>query len=254
MRRFCMELREVGVKSQFKPALVVASLAFLFLVGCGDTTSAKDDGNETPTSAVMTDERDGQVYKIVVIGSYVWMAENLNYEYKVNGAVYGNWCPGFGPFDEPENCAKYGRLYTWGAAMDSVHTHCGMGIYCTSELPDIDPQGVCPNGWRLPSIGDWRNLFSFVGGETVAATALKASSGWNGDGNGTDAYGFSALPSGHREYDNGSGIESEAYFWSLGDVAESHACRVFFSQGAAAIRDFGQKDSGYAVRCIKDVY
>ena len=76
-------------------------------------------------AGIMTDERDGQTYKTVKIGTQTWMAENLNYAYtgvpyKVDGNTSDSisWC-----YDnDPANCAKYGRLYTWAAAMDSVGT------------------------------------------------------------------------------------------------------------------------------------
>jgi len=115
-----------------------------------------------------TDSRDGKTYKTVKIGSQTWFAENLNYD--ASGSVcYEN---------NSANCEKYGRLYKWETALKA-----------------------CPKGWHLPSKGEWELLYSDVGGVEVANKKLKTESGWNNDGNGTDEYGFSALPGGYGNPD-----------------------------------------------------
>jgi len=129
-----------------------------------------------------TDSRDKKTYKTVKIGEQTWMAENLNYGAK-DSECYGN---------KPANCTKYGRLYDWDEAMK-----------------------VCPSGWHLPSKSEWEVLIEAVGGEKVAGKKLKAKSGWEKKGNGTDDYGFSALPGGgrffHGEY---SGLGYSGLWWS----------------------------------------
>lgn len=224
------------------------------LAGCGDDVSANDDENDGAAPTTMTDERDGQVYRIVTIGEQVWMAENLRYEYKVNGAVYGNWCPPDEPFpNESGDCTTKGRLYTWGAAMDSVSTDCGKGMHCSSERDFDDSQSICPNGWRLPGWGDWRKLFGFVGGESVAGTALKASSGWEGNKNGTDAYGFSAFPSVFRNLDGFYQFgRDKACFWVSYDLTDEDAPCALIDFSTEASKMFFNKGMGLAVRCVKD--
>jgi len=117
-------------------------------------------------TGTFTDSRDNKTYKTVKIGEQVWMAENLNYE--AEGSVcYDN---------DPANCVKYGKLYNWHTAMK-----------------------VCPKGWHLPSNAEWAILGDFAGGREIAGKKLKATSGWDYEGksgNGTDAFGFSALPGG----------------------------------------------------------
>jgi len=122
----------------------------------------------TPSTAsfvsTFTDPRDGKVYRTVKIGNQVWMAENLNYN--ASGSRYYE--------DNPANGDKYGRLYDWETA-----------------------KKACPPGWHLPSYDEWKTLVDFAGGKKIAGKKLKAKNGWNENGNGTDEYGFSALPSGY---------------------------------------------------------
>ena len=199
----------------------------------------------------ITDGRDGQTYKTVVIGSQTWMAENLNYEYKVNGSTYGNWCYN----DSARYCSVTGRLYTWGAAMDSVATDCGYHKKCAVDTGRV--QGVCPDGWHLPSLAEWDTLVasSLVGGVSVSARALKTTSGWSKNGNGKDVVGFSALPSGEWERDGYYHLAGEAAnFWSSWEEGESRASSMHMISGdTRAYQDFRlDKRYGFAVRCIKD--
>ena len=168
--------------------------------GCGGK-DAKDkqaapENTFTDTVAAFTDSRDGKTYKKVKIGSQVWMAENLNF------AAEGSVC-----YDSSEsNCATYGRLYVLDAAKASCHA-----------------------GWRLPSTDEWTALIEAVGGRWERGhwygvySALKAAGGWKDDGgNGSDSFGFSALPSGGGELDGGryvfSGIGVNGEWWSTDQV------------------------------------
>lgn len=118
----------------------------------------------------LTDKRDGRTYKTIVIGEQEWMAENLNYAYKAGGSIYGNACYG----GDSDNCIKYGRLYTWGAVMDSVKTGCGIDM-AFGQMPTEDcdalgkkvkagenVQGICPDGWHLPNHEEVLTLFNHV--------------------------------------------------------------------------------------------
>ena len=109
--------------------LLIPSLLALFFVACGDLSTPlfKISSNSSRSSVKvvnssdvivgsMTDSRDGQTYKTVKIGTQVWMAQNLNYK------TADSYCYK----DISSNCAKYGRLYTWAAAMDSA------GIWSTN--------------------------------------------------------------------------------------------------------------------------
>ena len=194
----------------------------------------------------MTDSRDGQSYLTVVIGSQTWMAENLNYEYKVDGLVYGNGCY----HDSAQYCERYGRLYTWGAAIDSAMTGCGRGKDCAADTGRT--QGVCPNGWHLPDSTEWETLFAAVGGQSTAGTALKTTSGWINNA-GTDTYGFSAPPSPSPSLGSCPAAGYCASFWSSSRANRSYAyamymdCSVSFASLSA-----GDVRLNLQLRCVKD--
>lgn len=215
---------------------------------CSSSEYKRESCNVEKDENCIKDDRDGQTYKTVTIGTQMWMAENLNYE------TASSFCYG----DDASNCAKSGRLYTWAAAIDSVALYdggngvdCGYGKSCT--LPD-KVQGICPEGWHLPTNAEWNTLFTAVGGKSVAGTKLKSTSSWNSSGNGADAFSFSALPAGHR-YDNAtySGEGYYAYFWSSSEVNSDVAYYMFlYYDYDDAYLSRKNKGYGYSVRCLKD--
>ena len=219
------------------------------------SSSSSDDGGfcgvETYDSATqLCDHRDSAIYDIVRIGNQIWMKENLNFDYKVDGTSYGSYCYN----NSADSCAKYGRLYTWAAAMDSATTGCGDRKYseaCTGRV-----QGVCPNGWLLPDTAEWRALFAAVAEDLdTAGTALKTTSGWYDDGNGTDAFGFSALPSGNRSFYDGNfnNAGNYAVFWSSSEFMLGDAYSLYLNYAdASAARGLSVKNFAFAVRCVKD--
>ncbi len=197
------------------------------------------------------DSRDGTVYNFVVIGTQTWMAQNLNYAYNEGTAT--SYCYS----DDTSNCTKYGRLYTWSAAMDSAAVFskngegCGYGVTCTATEP---VRGVCPAGWHLPTYAEFETLIAAVGGESGAGVKLKSASGWDGDGNGSDDYGFSALPAGDRSSDGDFYYAGYlAYFWSATERGTSIARSMYllYSSGDAYLY-VNLKNYAFSVRCLKD--
>lgn len=209
------------------------------------------------------DERDGQVYKTVQIGEQIWMADNLNYYDTLNLSVKAkSWCYN----DSADYCKKFGRLYTWAAAVDSVKLYrdksidCGYGRACV--LSDT-VYGICPLGWHLPNNMEWETLYSAVGGRSTAAKMLRTTSGWLEGGNGTDSVGFSALPAGYMtNYDCKGRVGSigcfssegySAYFWSATENSVYEAYYVqfyYFLEGATG--GFISKNYAHSIRCVKD--
>ena len=209
--------------------------------------------NSEITYGSMVDSRDGKTYKTVTIGSQTWMAENLNYadSATTESLIDESWCYN----DVATNCDVAGRLYSWRAAVDYKKTGCGSGPICLTTLP---VRGICPEGWHLPDSTEWNTLFTAVGGASTAGIMLKSRSGWNDyegkNGNGTDAYGFSALPAGDR-YSNGfcTNEGRNAIFWSASEMDHSNAYYMYLYND----HDYGALDSyfkskGYSVRCVKN--
>jgi len=213
--------------------------------------------NPNITYGTMTDSRDNKVYKTVKIGNQVWMAENLNYadSVKTPSLMGKNWCYA----NKAENCAVTGRLYTWAAAIDSVKLatdadnpqDCGFDKTCT--LP-AKVQGVCPDGWHLPTQVEWNTLFAEVGGKLRAGKILKAQTGWYDSGNGTDSVGFSALPAGGRDNGGQFGADgNSAYFWCTNSAGSFYASYMSLDYNVYAGLEYGLKDTAFSVRCLKDL-
>jgi len=151
-----------------------------------------------------TDPRDGKKYKTIKIGAQTWMAENLNYE--AEGSKCGENNHGGELKDENTvYCDKYGRLYDWATAMKA-----------------------CPEGWHLPSNEEWDKLVRYVLSnksvckldyDDAIGKCLNASSGWERLKNGTDTYGFTALPGGLGSKVEGfvSHFGSNSYWWSTSE-------------------------------------
>ena len=217
--------------------------------------------NPEITYGSMTDSRDEKVYRTVKIGNQVWMAENLNYadSVKTPSLKGKSWC-----YDnEAENCAVAGRLYTWAAAIDSVALYdggngvdCGSGKSCT--LP-AKVQGICPNGWHLPSEGEWQALFSTAGGKSIAdmMLILVSQTGWYDGMNGSDALGFSVLPAGVVDSHGGFyAAGNEACFWSATEMITDgyvYAYEVCLYKGTRYMGAYtNSKGGGFSIRCLQN--
>jgi uncharacterized protein (TIGR02145 family) len=198
----------------------------------------------------MTDERDGKVYKTVEIGDQVWMAENLNYydttdvNVKEKGSCYGKK-----GYEYSTTCDVAGRLYTWAAAMGKTKDECGHDC----DLGTGNVQGICPSGWHIPTYAEWEALFTAVGGQSAAGKILKSQTGWYG-GNGTDVFGFSALPAGYKD-DLHFFFEAgyDADFWSATerDSADAYFMGLYHEFSAAYLR-YSNKNDFFSVRCVKN--
>ena len=197
----------------------------------------------------LCDVRDSAIYEMVRIGSQTWMKENLNFDYKIDGASFGTYCYN----NSADSCAKYGKLYTWAAAMDSATTGCGYGKECEADTGRV--QGICPNGWHLPDSVEWRELFTATAATgDPAGTALKTETGWHDNGNGTNSSGFSAVPSGFMNSNGQYDVAAwNAYFWSSkeNDGNKANNVRLYYGYTYPLQYNYDKK-FGHAVRCLKN--
>ncbi len=178
-------------------------------------------------TSTIKDSRDGKIYKTTIIGKQEWMAENLVYKASSGCWVYDN---------NSSNVSKYGYLYNWETA-----------------------NNVCPAGWHLPSYAEWTELTTYVGAE--ASKKLKAKNGWedNGwvdNGNGTDDYGFTALPGGLSLYGSSFHNDGAYGYWWSSSLWTTYSALYFylvFSDNPEGYFDHNDKaEAGCSVRCVRD--
>jgi uncharacterized protein (TIGR02145 family) len=191
---------------------------------------------------VFTDSRDGIIYKAVCIGKQSWMAENLRYN-SPGSVFYDN---------DPSNGSIYGRLYSWNTAMKGA---------ATNNTNPSGVQGICPKGWHLPSQAEWLQLTDFLGGADQAGKVLKSDKLWYENGNGTNASGFTALPSGIYNGIHWTGLTDAAYFWSTtessSDISWVQMLYLDYSSQKAEVKTVyktanGATDLLAPCRCLKD--
>ncbi len=183
---------------------------------------------------------DGKIYNTVIIGTQCWLKENLDVGLTIlgsqdqenNGAIE-KYCFN----DYPNNCTVYGGLYQWDEAMQ----------YLTTP----GTQGICPNGWHIPTLAEFQTLAATVNND---GNALKAIGQGTGGGAGTNTSGFSALLAGFRDnFGYFFGLGSHAYFWSSTEDDSMYAYFLDLVTNVSNIYMFANlKSFGFSVRCIKD--
>lgn len=225
------------------------------------------------------DSRDGKVYKTVKIGDQCWLAENLKYlpvDEEFDNAEEGSLTEPFyyvydfatgGSIDDLENDSAfvnyntYGILYNWSASM---------GWDGQGDPPSEGVQGICPNGWHLPTHDEWTTMEKNVGSDpdafpyggngvvgflgTDEGDAIKdINAGWCNDTTNCGTSGFNALPGGRR-YSSGIfyGIGTGARWWTSTEWGAG-AWRRYLEDVQPGINRFTDyKTFGFSVRCIKN--
>ena len=273
------------MKKLFKMGMILFVSLAMILTSCkkeevnsngnnnGNTENPGGGNQEYPSSAdvlydVVTDI-DGNSYDAVRIGDQIWMAENLRTTRYANGTSIPLGTSTstitsyrYNPNDNANNVPTYGYLYNWPAVMHGASS---------SEANPSGVQGICPDGWHVPSDAEWTQLTNYVGSQTQyqfdnssdnIAKALASTTGWNSStetcavGNNpstNNATGFSALPAGRYYYGSYNNFGYNANFWSATEDNDNLAYyRGLYYIDASVFRLGSNPYCGFSVRCVKD--
>lgn len=244
------------------------------------------DSTACPWSCGDDLEYFGYAYQTVAIGDQCWFSENLrtlqyaNGDSLLHGLTNSEWEENAGPFGD-STANRFGAASVYYQFGSEIGENCLLPVGDTLEECDsllmlntygrlynffavVDARNLCPTGWHVPSIADIDTLASYldsqgfqeVNGFNQHATALKSTYGWAG--NGTDNFGFTALPGGWRGYSGMYlGRYYDGYWWtSTASLASlfgprGNALRLTAYNSETIYLDQFQ-GAGMSVRCIKD--
>jgi uncharacterized protein (TIGR02145 family) len=231
-------------------------------------TGTGNDGQPCTAAATVTDV-DGNIYNTVQIGNQCWMKENLRTTHYASSIEiplgssathYDYSAQRYYPNNNAESVGTYGYLYNWAAVMNGTSS---------STANPSGVQGICPNGWHLPSDSEWTQLTDYVSIHSAylcnndmsnIGKALAATTGWNSyattcaignNSNTNNSTGFSALPAGLSLSINFGNV---ADFWSATEETDNlHACiRILRYNEGNVMKSTYYKNYGFSVRCVRD--
>ncbi len=242
------------------------------------TTYGEDKVLRTPAPDIdpTVTDIDGNIYPVAVIGQQVWMAENLRVTRYADGTPIPlvdsdsaweeitviekafSWYE-----DNPDHAESLGAFYSWAAAMNGA---------ASSETNPSGTQGVCPDGWHLPSDAEWNQMQLHLGmrqyeADRVGFQGTRANVGTKMKGIGDPLWedysefnpfynesGFNALPCGLRNSTGGfDNVGKYTYFWSSTDYSGLEAWYRYLQRGhRAVLRVHIDKRHGFSVRCVMD--
>ncbi|MBO7628666.1 MAG: fibrobacter succinogenes major paralogous domain-containing protein, partial [Bacteroidales bacterium] len=215
------------------------------------------DGQPCPGVATVTDY-DNNVYNTVKIGTQCWLKENLRSTHYTNGVVIPSYVA---PMEDQSYVAEYGYLYNWAAVMRNANS---------STTNPSGVQGICPDGWHVPSEAEWTQLTDYVASqpaywcmsynESHMAKALANSTGWNSssvfcspgrDMVDNNITGFSAMAAGEWVSNHCRDKGKVVYYWSTSMGNDDKAMTLGLSNNNADVNvgDF-HVENKYAVRCV----
>lgn len=252
-----------------KLSLLLTCITLCVLCGCKKQGEPYSPENSKAVEYVS--DCIGNKYPVVKIGSQLWMAENLKCDkYDTESESYGKNVTCYKLSDEllkgvedslffhigaekKESFSHFGYLYNW---------HTTVGVGGDTEIR----QGICPNGYHVPTMNEWNELINFCGGYKSALNKLKSKTEeWYNYGYGTDEYGFNMLPAGFgNSYTTKEGkleismhkysVGLTTYFWSSTSISDYDAYGLTFKYFYNKDHEFNNfhKDDYFSVRCVKN--
>jgi len=188
---------------------------------------------------------DNNNYTIVQIGNQIWMEENMKSTHYPDGTAAAYY-----DYDhDPNNSLVYGRLYAWSSAMKGA---------ASSNSNPSNVQGICPNGWHLPSKSEWQQLAGFLGGSDIAGGKLKETGNAHWiipNAGATDETGFTALPAGIWAFWDEFQWKGDhgAFSTSTGNLPMVEVTTIMLqtSNGILTVGTF-HPDDAVSVRCVRN--
>lgn len=223
-------------------------------------TAVPDDNTQIVFNFVECTNYENIDYPTVQIGRQLWMAKNLMSTYYPDGDTIelveentywdslGGYIPAYCYYENDIlNKEQFGVLYNWEAAMD--------GKASSTNNPSR-VQGVCPDGWHLPSNAEWEELMGYIGrdslsGEDIMETCTDL---WNyPNSNVTNSTGFTGLPGGYRADTGTYNYKGEvALFWTSTQSNSMNGRYYGLSSDSLMLAHNIHKNSGLSLRCVKN--
>ena len=257
--------------------ILTAFLCCIALVSCKkeetNNNGNNDNTNPQATGTVVNNavtDVDGNHYNAVWIGGKLWMKENLRTKKYPNGTEIelGYYSSSsnplrYAPNNDESNVPTYGYLYNWLAVMNGA---------TSSTANPSGVQGICPNGWHVPSKAEWDQMLDHVNSQTqyrsggynlYIAKSLASTSGWQSstspytvgnDQSANNATGFSAYPAGFV-VGSPSFFGTNAEFWtateSETDANKVYSPYLFYNYASVNVSTTAKKE-GLSLRCVRD--
>ena len=207
---------------------------------CGNTATCVINVTIYGEECTPVQDIDGNIYQSVKIGTNCWMTENMRTTRYADGRpitnIYQYNCSEYP--NVTENVSTYGLLYDWYDALDSNIT----------RTRSIHKQGICPNGWYIPSEEEFAELHA------ANLADLRSIDYWMYNP-GTNASGYDLRPGGYYNFSNGryENLHGNAYLWSAtsASVTEAH-CHMADCNCYMIIDLITHKNHGFSVRCVKE--
>ena len=294
-----LTVNQCGVQSEKPCTIPTTHLAQTSTTYQGNGFNGANYGLETVVNNKINSvtDYDGNVYPVVQIGSQCWLAENMRCTHSPSTGTYivdhnvpsssnstftGKQARWYNNDSVTSVSQSYGLLYNWNAAVDVYNnTFSEKSINTNSEnavnvVFDGNRQGICPNGWHVPSDAEWTTFNNYMSGQSEyqcggnsnnIGKALASENGWNsydGDcvpGNQSqhvnNSSGLGAIPVGsygNDFYQNGVG----AFFWSSTQYENTtsflhvaHLRSIYYNNPSLS-KLGGWKSNGNSVRCLRD--